>query len=105
MSVIHVEARPGPEPERPKRGLLDRLFGGSGTSGRMQPNRNEQLKITATWVNTVGAGCIVAGLVAPLANALLDGALKWNVMGSGVIWIGIGGGLHLVARTLAGRVT
>ncbi|MFC7053666.1 hypothetical protein ACFQI3_13315 [Hansschlegelia quercus] len=58
---------------------------------------NEQLKYTATWFNTIAAGAIIAGFVAPLAALAAGGASQWTILLS-LVWIPAGIALHLVAR-------
>ena len=64
---------------------------------------NERLKLTANWLNTLAAGIIVTGVVAP-AVAALYGVQGASQVGGGLLvalsaaWFGIGTALHLTAR-------
>jgi hypothetical protein len=70
---------------------------------------NERLKITANWLNTLAAGIIVTGAVAPVVAGLY-GFQGSSRIGSAslvllsVAWFGIGTGLHLTARWLLTRL-
>ncbi len=61
----------------------------------MHTIHNEQTKLTATWLNNLAAAFAVAGFVAPAVSGQLDGAGRFVLA---LIWIGIGAGLHALAR-------
>lgn len=63
------------------------------------PIHNERTKLTATWVNNLGAAFVVAGFIAPAVSGQLDGAGRFVVA---LVWIGIGYGLHSLARAILG---
>jgi hypothetical protein len=70
--------------------------------------RREQIKLTATFLNTVAAGCVVAGIIAPMA-ALFLGLMNAQVsVWSGAALVGtlaaISGGLHWLARRVLRRI-
>ena len=64
--------------------------------------RNERLKLTASWLNTLAGACMTAGVIAPLAAALFGVAtvpVSSLTLGLGVlIFFLVGIGLHLLAR-------
>jgi hypothetical protein len=65
--------------------------------------RNERVKLTAAWLNTIGAASVTTGVIAPIVAYGLGATI---VPGSRVIalsafWLlGGVGGLHLLARRL-----
>jgi len=60
----------------------------------MNSVHNAQTTLTATIVNNLAAAFIVAGFIAPAAN----GQLTFGA----IAWIGVGIGLHLLARSILG---
>ena len=72
--------------------------------------RNERLKLTANWLNTIAAGTVIAGAVTPLV-ALAYG-LKNEIQNLSLtvililpaIWILGGITLHLIGRSILGRL-
>jgi dipeptide/tripeptide permease len=60
---------------------------------------NERAKLAATWVNNLAAAFVVAGFVAPAVSGQLNGAGRFIVA---LVWIGIGYGLHSLARAILG---
>lgn len=74
----------------------------SGMEGAEPPSilvYNERIKYTATWVNTIAAGVIIAGFVAPLAALATSGASALAMLFSSV-WLLVGAALHYLVRRL-----
>ena len=69
---------------------------------------NEQTKLTATWFNTLATGLIAAGAFAPMAAILLGISVfpvsPGRVFSLAIACICIGGGIHLWARQMLGRL-
>jgi hypothetical protein len=71
---------------------------------------NERWKLTATWVNAVGVGIVIAGSVTPIVALAYGLRAGPQPIGAGTIivltlvWILIGLALHLMARALLGRL-
>lgn len=73
----------------------------------------EQIKLTATWLNTIGAGSVVIGTVTPLAlvartmeqtgAAQLQSGDIWVVVGS-LIWLPMGIIVHVYAKRFLRRL-
>jgi hypothetical protein len=70
---------------------------------------NEQTKLTATWLNTLGSGSIITGVVAPFA-AYLFGLPGLNQLPashfavSALVWLSAGLALHMLARLVLRRL-
>ncbi|MDP1604990.1 MAG: hypothetical protein Q8M03_17205 [Legionella sp.] len=69
---------------------------------------NEQVKLTATWLNTLATAIVAAGVFAPMAALLyqvtpfvLDARTSFAV---GFGCFALGGGLHLLGRALLRRL-
>ena len=67
--------------------------------------RNERVKLTSAWLNTIGAAAVTTGFIAPIVAYGLDVTV---VPGSRMIllsagWLAAGTGLHLLARWLLKR--
>ena len=68
--------------------------------------RNEQLKITATWLNGAAIAALAVGCFAPItgyataATAIVPPLLVALVIG----WLLVSAALHLGARAIAGRI-
>jgi hypothetical protein len=65
--------------------------------------REEQRKLTATWLNSIASGSIVTGSVTPtIAVTLhLSGAeLGWPLAFLSLAWLAIGCALHVLARRI-----
>jgi hypothetical protein len=62
--------------------------------------RNERVKLTATWLNTVGSASVTTGVIAPIVAYVLDVAAvpASRVVLLSLFWLLAGGGLHWVAR-------
>lgn len=74
----------------------------------MDEVRKEQIKLTATFLNTIAAGCVVAGVIAPMA-ALFLGLMNAQVTlrGGAVLVCALGAisaGLHWIARRVLRRI-
>jgi hypothetical protein len=77
-------------------------------SGSQRPDiRNERAKLLADLLNTVASSTIVAGVVAPIAAALVfaqsgfrPGAAIFGIF----LWTGIGIILHVGGRTILGEL-
>jgi hypothetical protein len=71
--------------------------------------RNERIKLTATFFNTVASGSVVVGGVTPIAAlafavpAMPTHPAEW-VVGIALGFIATGVGLHWFARTLLGAL-
>jgi hypothetical protein len=66
---------------------------------RLDLVHNERTKLTATWLNNLGVGALVAGFIAPSITLLtLDGTRLIISITMAVTWILIGLGLHLLGR-------
>jgi len=69
--------------------------------------RNERVKLTATWLNTIAAATVVTGVIAP-AVAFVFGFPGSGMMSSAVYsaaataWFLLGIGLHVLARYVLG---
>jgi hypothetical protein len=63
----------------------------------------ERTKLLASWMNSVGTAAAAAGGIAPAVAAFygVSGAAPFGRLLVGmVLWIGVGFGLHLVARVI-----
>ncbi len=71
-------------------------------------NREEELlKLTATFLNNIAVGVVVAGAIAPIAAYIFNGPSRLRldeVLILGVMTFALGFGLHLVARRVLGRI-
>jgi hypothetical protein len=70
---------------------------------------NEQVKLTATWLNTLAAAIITTGVVAPVVGLLFGfsgtaAISKVAIAAACGAWLLIGVILHLVARYTLGRL-
>lgn len=69
---------------------------------------NEQIKLTATWLNTLATASVAAGVFAPIAALLYQLApVSMDVRDIIAIGLGcfaIGGALHLLGRASLGRL-
>jgi hypothetical protein len=66
---------------------------------RLDLVHNERTKLTATWLNNLGVGALVAGFIAPSLTLLtLDGTRLVVSLGIAAVWILVGLGLHLLGR-------
>lgn len=73
----------------------------------------EQIKLTATWLNTIGAGSVVIGTVTPLAliartleqagMAQFQSGDAWVVVGS-LVWLPMGIVVHVFAKRFLRRL-
>ena len=74
----------------------------------MDEFRKEQVKLTATFLNTVAAGCVVAGIIAPMAALFLGltsaQVSAWEAAALVGTLAAISGGLHWLARRVLGRI-
>ena len=75
---------------------------------------NERWKLTASWLNTIAAGSVIAGCVTPLvalAYGLRTGpeaAPTWIIVMLTLVWISVGVALHdgqSHSREIAGMTT
>ena len=70
--------------------------------------RNEQTKLTASWLNAISAASIAVGgfaQLAPLLSGVVVAPRPVLAATFSAIWFGIGGSLHVMARrTLRGLV-
>ena len=70
----------------------------------------ERIKLSATFFNTLGSGCVLAGIVIPAASLLAGLAPNGaHVSGgrlilSAGIWLLTGAALHFFARRLLGAI-
>ena len=58
---------------------------------------NERIKYKATWFNTVSAGAVIAGFVAPLAALAINGTFGWSMLLS-FVWLPLGAALHYLCN-------
>lgn len=65
---------------------------------------NERIKYTATLINTVAAGCVVAGFIGPLTAYMAGAGVQLSSVANLSVWLLIGLGLHLGVRALLGRL-
>ncbi len=70
----------------------------------------ERVKLTATFINTIASGSVLAGIVIPMAS-LLSGAMPdgthisaFRLGFSAIIWLFTGAILHSFARRLLGNI-
>ena len=62
---------------------------------------SEQRKLTAAWLNIVGAGIASAGVISQVAPLTADGMrIRIAIAGAAVI---VGDGIHLAARAAVGQ--
>jgi hypothetical protein len=65
---------------------------------------NEKTKLTATWINVLGSGSLLIGVVTPTAAVIYGpgvmAAPPWAIGLAGVAFTGIGLALHFFARML-----
>ena len=66
--------------------------------------KNEQWKLTATWLNGVAIAAVAVGTIAPLAAAMIGTVSFPLALLSGVIWTVIGLSLHYAARSVLRRL-
>ncbi len=77
----------------------------------MSLTHNEQVKLTANWLNTMASASVVAGVIVPAAAALYGvggydpATAGWRFVASATIWILSGAGLHYIARQTLRRLT
>ena len=67
---------------------------------------NERTKLTANWFNAISAASVAVGAFAQLAPFVVGTtpASGLAVAGFSLAWLAGGGGLHVVARWLLGRL-
>jgi len=67
----------------------------------MSKVREERTKLTAGWLNTIAAGSIVAGVIAPSVSlTLVQSAPPARLVLFSIIWLFFGLSLHFIARTI-----
>ncbi|WP_343896562.1 hypothetical protein [Craurococcus roseus] len=68
----------------------------------------ERIKPSATFLNTTAAGCVVAGIITPMATLLLGlASARVTVLGGTVLVCALGpisAGLHWLARRVLRRI-
>jgi hypothetical protein len=67
----------------------------------MHAIHNARIQLLATLLNNAGLAFIVAGFIAPAASNQLHGGLQ---AAATVAWVGLGVGLHFIARAVLGRL-
>ncbi len=68
---------------------------------RLDLVHNERLKLTATWMNNVGVGCVVAGFLAPSLQAIASSNDNRAFLLAGfAVWFFIGVALHFMGRAV-----
>lgn len=76
---------------------------GSGPSNAVH---NERMKLSATFLNTIGSATVVVGGITPLAALAYGmGTITrevWLAVALAVCWIAAGVGLHFVGRAILG---
>ena len=72
---------------------------------RAETVRNERTKLTATWLNNVGVGCVIAGFLAPSLQAMASGSVQgiWALAGF-TSWLFMGIALHFMGRAILTRL-
>ena len=66
--------------------------------------RNEQTKLTATWLNGVAIGAVAIGGIAPFAAVILGTSNFVSTVLSAMFWIAFGLALHWGARQVLRRL-
>jgi hypothetical protein len=67
--------------------------------------REEQIKLTASWLNTIAAGCVVAGGVGPSIKLILfSNPPVVFLFVFFLVWFAIGTALHMIARAVLKRL-
>lgn len=68
---------------------------------RLDLVHNERAKLTATWLNNLGVGSIVAGFIAPSLTLIASDTSRLLVgLAAAIIWILIGMALHSMGRSV-----
>lgn len=68
---------------------------------RLATIHNERTKLTATWMNNVGVGCVIAGFLAPSLQAVISDRPHGPLLVIGfAIWFLIGVALHFMGRAI-----
>lgn len=62
--------------------------------------RNEQTKLTATWLNGIAIAAIAVGTIAPSTAAIVGTAAPAAAIIVGLVWFIAGCGLHVLARLM-----
>ena len=68
---------------------------------------NERTKLTAGALNTLAVATVVTGIVVPTVKFVYEpgGAPQGSLLVFiSFIWLGAGGGIHLIARAVLGRL-
>ena len=69
--------------------------------------QNERTKLLATALNNVSVATVVTGIIAPIVGFLYGSpsaaASKWWWL-IGAAWLIVGGGLHVAAQAVLGRL-
>jgi hypothetical protein len=66
--------------------------------------KNEQRKLTATFLNNVAVGCVLLGLIGPLATGRYGHFLTLEfIYSEGAAWV-LAGVLHIIARRQLARL-
>ena len=65
---------------------------------------NEQTKLTATLLNSIAVAAIAIGGIPPTVGFIVGTTTLSGAVVSGIVWIAIGFGLHLVARAALRRM-
>lgn len=67
-------------------------------SDRPPDIRAERVRLTATWINTIAAGLVVVGAVAPIVAK----GITWTGAIYALIFVGLGWFVHRLARDSLG---
>lgn len=81
--------------------------GGDDEEERAKAVRNERIKLSATFLNTVAAGCVVVGIIAPVASLVLGTTAPASggaLVGLVLALLTANAGPHSLARTIFGRL-
>ncbi|QDL99016.1 hypothetical protein FLL57_17650 [Rhodopseudomonas palustris] len=72
----------------------------------IQSAANQQIKLAATFVNNIGVGFIIAGIIAPGLSMLTDRPMltKEAFLGAGLRCAVLGVVLHLLGRSALRRI-
>ena len=70
---------------------------------------NERTKLTANWMNALGSGVIITGVVAPSVALLFQignpfHVPAWVIVAASMVWLFVGIALHYLARRMLGRL-
>jgi hypothetical protein len=70
---------------------------------------NERIKLTAAWLNTIGAATVVTGVIAPIVALVFGVSTPSRISSVAYLlaiagWLTFGICLHMMARSVLGRL-